>query len=159
MVVTCCSQRQCVLISQKNTYIIDENERFHKRDPLPRDRKINMVIRMFAFLRKNKCTLNAEGPNLACRWGPNLACQVCQARLSSFSGKKRLPCICVLQSFSSHSFSCSLSFDACLFLFLKFLEMPCAEFLFCSFRSRLQRFLLCLIPPNLVQHTLSGKVF
>ena len=35
-----------------------------------------------------KCTQNAEGPNLACRWGPNLACQGCQARLSSFSGQK-----------------------------------------------------------------------
>ena len=52
-----------------------------------RDRKINMFIKTASFPMK-KCTQNAEGPNLACRWEPNLACQGCQARLSSFSGQK-----------------------------------------------------------------------
>ena len=52
-----------------------------------RDRKINMFIKTASFPMKNALQ-NVKGPNLACRWGPNLACQGCQARLSSFSGQK-----------------------------------------------------------------------
>ena len=60
---------------------------FIKRQPLPGHRKINMFIKTTCFPMK-QCTQNAEGPNLACRWEPHLACQGCQARLSSFSGQK-----------------------------------------------------------------------
>ena len=62
MVVTCCSQRQCVLISQKkNTK--KSMDMFIKRHPLPGHRKINMVIKMFLFLGK-RALKNAEGLTL-----------------------------------------------------------------------------------------------
>ena len=71
----------------KNTQILDENGHFHKTSHLTRASKNQHGHKNASFLEK-KCTLNAEGPNLACRWKPDLACQGCQARLSSFSGQK-----------------------------------------------------------------------
>ena len=80
MVVTLCTQYQCDLTSQKNTSILGEN------GPLTQKSK-NKHGHKIVFLEK-KCTLNAEGLNVACWWEPDIACQRCQARLSSFSGQK-----------------------------------------------------------------------
>ena len=75
----------CPLLA-KNTQILDENGHFHKTSLLTRTSTNQHGHKNASFLKK-KCTLIAEGPNLACR-EPNLACQVCQARLSSFSGQE-----------------------------------------------------------------------
>ena len=56
---------------------------FIKRHPSRGHRKNQHGHPNASFLEK-KCTLNAGRPNLACRWEPNVTCQVCQARLSSF---------------------------------------------------------------------------
>ena len=71
----------------KITTILNENGHFHKTSTLTQTSKNHHVHKNYLFSYE-KCTQNAEGPNLACRWGPNLACQGCQARLSSFSGQK-----------------------------------------------------------------------
>ena len=84
---------QCDVISQKITTILDGNGHFHKTSPLYPDIERSTWSKNASLLKK-KCTLNAEGPNLACRREPNLACHGCQASLSSFSNSTEHP-VCI----------------------------------------------------------------